>query len=234
MGNACIPGYYKLAEVDDLEHILPHVFSEEEDGEAPVSSRKTLLLQSRIETGKKSRIQLQSSRYRSSTSTPEMRSRKSRERSTKPRRRPLKKRSRMHSSRNTESYIDFRAVKSLISNKSPIVLAFLASDTNVHVKHRNTRSPLDISFRCKKTSRVHANEFDYGQRYGSHRNQDSKRDSNPCIKYCRSCKINAFPCADYCRECYKSVSRSASKPSYHRYHPSTARISPSSYIKISD
>lgn len=232
MGNSCVPGYYKLAEVDDLDNIIPHVFSEEEDDEARVSSQETLLVQRRTEVGKTSNIQLRSSRYRKSSSAPQMRPYSGRSR--KSRRKPLRKRSKMISTRNTESRVDFRAINSLICNKTPIVFAFLGSETKLHIKNRNRQIPSVLCSRCKKATQVYANEFQYGHQHRSLQSQNSRDDSHPCARYCKSCKVNAFPCADYCRACSRSVSQRSSKQSYHRHYSPIARTSPSRHIKISD
>lgn len=225
MGNSCLPGYYKLAEVNNFDHILPAVFSEDSYGETRVSSQETLLVQRRTKANKNSRIQLQSTSYRSLTSAPEMRS--SRGRSTKSRRKPMKNRSRVRS-RRVYSFPanDFGAINSLIYHKSPMVLAFLTSEAKLHVKRRNSRNSVNhVCSRCENSSRIDAGDSHYYQQYRSQRSQGSIHSSSPCIKYCRSCKLNAFPCANYCRQCMASN---------HRYRQSTARISPRRYMNLSD
>lgn len=241
--NYSIPGYYKLAEVDDFEHIIPHVFSEEDDEAMSVSSQETL--RSKTMAGKKSSIHIKPSRYRTTTSAQQVRPGSGRSRKT--RRRPLKKKPLKYSMKNTESS-DFRALNSLVCNKTPIVLAFLASETKLSVKkHRNPRNSADACSRCKKATRDCANEFYYERDYRSQQCQDSKYSKHnyyPCVRYCKSCKMHAFPCVDYCRACCKSASRKSSHKkmsivnensgSYHRHHPPSGRSSPRTHINIFD
>lgn len=238
MGNNCsFSGYYTFTEVDDLDHIIPQVFPEDEDEEVPLSSRETLLLRrSRTTAGKKSSTQFRSSRYRTSTLAPKERPGSGRSR--KSRRTPLKKRS----MKNTDSGIDFRAINSIICNKTPLVLAFLASDTKLSIKHRNTRNPSGACSGSKRATRDCVTTFHQRHQYRSQQWQNSKYNSCPCVQYCKSCKINAFPCADYCQTCYNSVSRRSRNKNivnehsgpYHRHHPLSGRTSPRAHIKMFD
>lgn len=194
MGNDySIPGYYKLAEVKDFDHIMP------------VSSRNTLPVRHfQNRAGKKNSIQLRPSKYRASTPQAKPGS----VRSKKSRRQRIKKKPKMPSMKKTDSGIDFRAINSIICSKTPIVLAFLASETKLNLKHRNPQaSGISLCSRCKKETRA-TNKINYDDQL---RSQQHSKHHNPCIQYCKYCKIKAFPCADYCRACCKSVSRESQK-----------------------
>lgn len=208
MGNDCsVPGYYKLAEVEDFDRIMPHVFSED-DEEVPVSSRKTLPVRHSQTNGGKKSSKFRSLKY--GTSIPAPHARPCSGRSKKFRRRRLKKRPKKRPRRNTDSCLDFKAINSLICNKRPVVLAFLVPETKLSINHGNPRaSGISLCSRCKKATR-NANESHYKHQYRSQQCQDSKH--NPCIQYCKYCKLNAFPCADYCRACCKSVSKRSRLP----------------------